>query len=43
MPMFILTTPFLGLCCEHAPPVEQACCYGIKRSKFLGFVLFLLC
>ena len=42
MPMFILTAPFLGPCCEHAPPVERACCYGIKRSKFPGFVLFLL-
>lgn len=41
MPMFILTAPFLGLCCEHAPPVERACCYGMKCSEFLGFVLFI--
>lgn len=40
MPMFILTAPFLGLCCEHAPPVERACCYGRKCSEFLGFGLF---
>lgn len=40
MPMFILTAPFLGLCCEHAPPVERACCYGMKCSQFLGLALF---